>query len=118
MNAKQAHPFRALLEEACDAHIKDGGRIISGVFGYDETVCPIACLLNGTGSPVADFINLVQKEMNYTMSTDEVWAFITSFDGLNIHEEYEQYVFAILIGKALREKYILQRHSSGVNTNG
>ncbi len=107
MNVEQAERFQQLLEEACEHHIEyDSGTIVAKSFdNYSGGMCPMTCLFGRAP------IMVMAEEANHLLGTTtitfaEIWALIDAFDGVSIHENYNQYVSAILIGRALREKYI------------
>jgi hypothetical protein len=110
MNIDQAERFQELLEEACDHHIEyDGGRIISREFTDDNGgQCPLTCLLGTATELVIE--SMVRKTNQLldttTITSRELLSFISAFDGRDMLEYYKPYVSAILIGKALREKYL------------
>lgn len=108
MNADQAERFQELLEEACDHYIEyDGGRIISGNFGNvgDKTQCPLRSLFGMIN--VNDMVGEVNSLLDtHTITESELWAFIDAFDDRPIDEYRRGFVSAILIGRALRAKYI------------
>ncbi len=105
MNGEQAERFQQLLVEACDNHIDNGGKVVSGIFyTADGGKCPLSCLF---GSVIV--IHMAQELKSLVggqHSEDELWAFVTSFDAKELAEYQKQYVSAILIGKELRRKYI------------
>ena len=107
MNNAQAERFQELLEEACDHHIEyDGGTVITRVFQTEAGgQCPLTCLFGRIG------VDLMVAECNDMLDTksvtdEELWAFIFAFDGSVTSEPDKHFVSAILIGRALRGKYI------------
>lgn len=105
MNADQAELFQKLLEEACDHFTDSGGKIITLSFmRSDGAMCPLTCLLGRRNT--VDMLQELAHMLDTTISWDELWTFIHTFDSAAIKEHQKQYVSMVLIAKALREKYI------------
>lgn len=105
MNAEQAELFQKLLEEACDHFIDSGGKIITLSFlRKDGAMCPLTCLLGRRNT--VDMMQELSQMLDTTISWDELWTFIHTFDGADLKEYQKQYVSMVLIGKSLRKKYI------------
>ncbi len=107
MNGEQAERFQQLLEEACDHFIEyDGGRIVDRAFSDSKTgQCPLTCLF-GKVLPEKMVVQTNSLLGIDIMTVGDIWAFINAFDGNITMEYHKPYVSAILIGRALREKYI------------
>ena len=105
MNGEQAERFQQLMEEACDHFIDGGGKIITYSFmRKDGAMCPLTCLLGRRHT--LDMMKELSQMLDTTISWDELWTFIHSFDGADLKEYQKEYVSMMLVGKALREKYV------------
>lgn len=115
MNVQQAERFQQLLIEACDKHLEDGGKIIHRMFFEKDSngACPLYCLFGR--DTIIGMAKKLGQLVGGTHNEDEMWAFTIAFDGsFDIHQwlgnpiadHQKKYVSAILIGKALRAKYL------------
>lgn len=106
MNSEQAERFQELLEEACDHHIEyDGGKVVDRGFTKDDGgQCPMTCLFGRVSTYI--MASEAGSMLEATISQEELWTLMHSFDGLELMDFQKQYVSAILIGRALRAKYI------------
>lgn len=106
MNGEQAQLFQQLLEEACDHFIDEGGKVITHSFVNlkDGGQCPLTCLFGRVNieTMTKEMVSMIDTTANY----EEMWTFITAFDGGEIFDYQKKYVSMLLIAKALREKYI------------
>jgi hypothetical protein len=107
MTKEHLKKFRSALIRAVNKHIKNGGELIIGSFGYNNTrMCPIGCL---TGTPTFNFTYemLLSKKMGFKVSNKDMWSFIGGFDnlwpGATVQPSNDD-MFAL--GQEMREKYL------------
>lgn len=116
--AERVKRLRALLTKAVDNHLKEGGKLTSGMFyGDNNTCCPIRC---ATGDP--EKIDLLyeealSKKLKFNFSEEDMWAFIHGFDAYN-SSKYSKDLF-FKLGASIRKKYIEQLNggSDGYQTH-
>lgn len=77
--AEKAKKLRILLVRSVNAHIKKGGKLISG--GFQDTkgaYCPIGCATIGVKND--GFHNKLAEKLGFKLSEDDMWSFIYGFD--------------------------------------
>lgn len=113
MNGEQAELFQQLLEEACDHFIDDGGIVITKSFVNlkDGGQCPLTCLLGRRDS--FSMIKELSEMLDTTISWNELWTFISAFDGVDLLDYQKGSVSMILVAQSLRKKYITKELNNG-----
>jgi hypothetical protein len=105
MTPEQTQIFKDRIVQAVDAHIANGGILLSGCFGFRKTaMCPVSCVIGSPDLQGALSHKLVSNVLGFDVSDEEVWSFIDGFDG-NPHTVVgvpELYQF----GLELRQKYL------------
>jgi hypothetical protein len=109
MDKEQLETFKTQLSLAIEAHLANGGKLISGSFGYGKCLCPIACLVNEPELPTKfemafsrKYEKAVSEKLGFEVSANDMWDFIGAFDDedkLTINE-------VMVIGIELRKKYL------------
>lgn len=105
MNAKTYNKFKNLLISKCDKHIKNGGKIISGVFTIADSCCPISCALGTFDMNKFNHFDALNKKLGTKVPERQYWQFINGFDG-NTPSSKEKNTQLFKLGRALRKKYI------------
>lgn len=83
---------------ACNAHIKSGGKIITGTFHKGKGCCPIYCV---AGSMLRkDLESKLGFKLDYEI---DLWKFIGGFDGTLSNQNHS---LEFKLGQELRKKYI------------
>lgn len=104
MTPEQLLAFKEALIQACDNHIKNGGKVISGSFHRGETgMCPVSCLIGGLKETSNAFNTEMSEKLGFPVSGGEAWAFVDGFDGNMPRQDYKE---VNTIGADLRSKYI------------
>lgn len=107
MNKDQLDKLRSVLVQACDAHIANGGRIVSNHFyGTNKGCCPITCVrrLHGYSSDIS-FIDALSQAIGTEIDDYQFWSFVDGFDDRSspiLNSDPELFD----LGKELRNKYI------------
>jgi hypothetical protein len=104
MNATQVEKLRAKLIQACDDYIVGGGKIITGSFKNTAGQCPLLCLCGYIDS--VSMTKEISSMIGGTVSVNELWTIIDSFDHNHSYEYSKPFVAAKLLGKELRARYI------------
>jgi len=103
MNAKTYNKFKKLLITACDRHIKNGKKIISGGFSSEEGCCPISCVV--VNDPC--YFAAMNEKLGTEVPDNQYWDFIDGFDGRQVLPERSK-TQLFKLGRALRKKYLGQ----------
>lgn len=103
MNAKIYNKFKNLITKACDKHVKDGKKIISGRFQNNEGCCPISCVIGYPDS--RDYFELMNEKLGVKVPEKQYWQFISGFDASSADPDYVG-TQLFKLGQALRKKYL------------
>lgn len=95
--------LKKLLVKACNAHIKAGGKIVTGAFRNKKGCCPIYCATK-TGN-VGNFKLVLEEKLGFSLSNIDLFAFIDGFDSTHTWRANAE----SKLGKALRKKYIKEK---------
>lgn len=101
MTPEQLVTLRQVLTEAVDKHIKNGGTIISGFFGYGNRVCPIKALIGDLG-PGVRYNEVISSMLGFPISQKNMSDFVHGFDG-----GWDQSNLMTQLGVEFRAKYII-----------
>ena len=107
MNTEQRVKFEELLTKSCDEVLKQGKKIMSGIFGNGGYFCPIGAVAHI--NPLADrytigsYSGVLSSVLGFEVSSAEMWAFADGFDNGSCPTNHPE-VYAL--GLRFRNKYI------------
>jgi hypothetical protein len=111
MNKEEIKILKDRLIEAIDLHLKNGGKLISGGFGYEDRCCPIDCLVKGIATHskkgYCGFNTRMSRALGFEISKQEMWDFIYSYD-VGVGDKPMMQIFNTdlgKLGKQIRKKY-------------
>lgn len=102
MNQFQIDQLRIVLTEACDAHIANGGQIISGHFyGAGNRCCPVGCVHKKNSS--LSLAEALAEASGLVIDENRLWSFVDGFDD---RDGVGQDTDLLALGRELRQKYL------------
>lgn len=99
---EKSKKLRTLLVKSVNAHLKKGGKLISGGFEDRDGYCPIGIATLGVDE--LDFDKKLSKKLGFRLTDKDMWSFIFGFDGggKGLLKDKDPFVS---LGAALRKKY-------------
>lgn len=100
--AEKAKRLRTLLVKSVNAHLKKGGKLVSGGFQSENGYCPIGCATLDTNDG-SGFESRLSKKLGFRFTENDMWDFIHGFDNTGSRLEGDDPLYTL--GVSLRKKY-------------
>jgi hypothetical protein len=109
---KQLNKLRSTLIKACNAHVKAGGKIISGIFadGSVNGCCPVYCATADVTDDNIGYFDALNQKIGFEISVEDMWRLIDGIDfnsslpGAVTFQDNNHPLF--VLGQEIRKKYI------------